>query len=205
MVTTHFSGSRTPTRPTGSRTPPASPASPVRSSTARPRTSPAPSRGGPLRLQGWSVAGGGRSRPPSTRWRGVRGGRSPDSQHRILLFDIDQQKVLWDGSVTGGWTVAVAPDLEHVAAAGSRGRVFIWDRGQRVFTRDATSIVTAHSSNTSAVAFSPDSKFLATAGDDRRVVIRSVYTKKPVAVCQGHDGAVHDVAFSPRANASNPL
>ncbi|MBY0515232.1 MAG: WD40 repeat domain-containing protein [Gemmataceae bacterium] len=119
------------------------------------------------------------------------------SQHHILLMDIDQQKVLWDGSVIGGWNVAVAPDLEHVAAAGSRGRVFIWDRGPRVFTRDATSIVAGHGNHISAVAFSPDSTLLATAGDDRRVVIRRVDTKKPVAECQGHDGAVHDVAFSP--------
>jgi WD40 repeat protein len=47
------------------------------------------------------------------------------------------------------------------------------------------------------VAFSPDGRYLATAGDDRRVVLVELATGKKAAEFVGHSYSVRSIAFTP--------
>src|SRR5262249_38742832 len=57
--------------------------------------------------------------------------------------------------------------------------------------------VTSHQGDVNSVAFSPDGKWLATAGDDRTVKLWDTATGRLVRILTGHSNKVGDVAFSP--------
>ena len=54
-----------------------------------------------------------------------------------------------------------------------------------------------HEALVRCVAFSPDGRFLATAGDDYTARIWDANTGKPLLVLRGHDNIVTSVAFAP--------
>ena len=57
--------------------------------------------------------------------------------------------------------------------------------------------VTAHQGDVNSVAFSPDGKWLATAGDDRTVKLWDTATGRLMRILAGHSNKVGDVTFSP--------
>ncbi|MBA3747523.1 MAG: hypothetical protein H0W96_08550, partial [Solirubrobacterales bacterium] len=58
-------------------------------------------------------------------------------------------------------------------------------------------VLAADAGPVSAVAFSPDSKTIASAGEDGTVRLWNATTRKPIGRLTGHRGFVSDVAFSP--------
>ncbi|MCU0794825.1 MAG: serine/threonine-protein kinase [Akkermansiaceae bacterium] len=52
------------------------------------------------------------------------------------------------------------------------------------------------SGTTGPVVFSPDSRFIASGGDDNRITIRETATEREVAVLRGHQATLTDLAFS---------
>ncbi|NTU77972.1 MAG: WD40 repeat domain-containing protein [Chloroflexales bacterium] len=127
---------------------------------------------------------------------------SPDGARLVIATGCGV--TLWDvatgAEVRGlpgmGWAVAVAfsPDGRHVAAAERPGGlVLVWD----VATGTATRSPKRHWSDVCGVAFSPDSKLLATASYDHVVRIWNVATGTEVRSLRGHTSEVCGVAFSP--------
>jgi WD40 repeat protein len=121
----------------------------------------------------------------------------------IQLLDPGTGKVLRKLEVATGRVpvvLAFAPDGKTVAAAyGGTGTpgggARLWD----VETGNHVRTMGGHKSLALALRFSPDGKFLATAGDqhDRSVRLWDVASGKEVRQFQGPRGAVRSVTFSP--------
>jgi WD40 repeat protein len=60
--------------------------------------------------------------------------------------------------------------------------------------------LSGHTDNVLSVAFSPDDRYLASAGTDRTIRIWETATGQRVQVLTGHDDAVNSVAFGPRGD-----
>ncbi len=57
-------------------------------------------------------------------------------------------------------------------------------------------VQTGHSASINTVLFSPDDKFVASSGDDNKIVIWDFYTSKQYEVLLGHENKVSDICFS---------
>jgi WD40 repeat protein len=98
------------------------------------------------------------------------------------------------------WDLAFSPDGKKIATVGGLGfgqatKAQVWDAatGRRRYA------VTGHDPRMQigAVAWSPDGKWLATAGHDLTARLWDGETGKPFRVLRGHTGAVRSVSFSP--------
>lgn len=88
--------------------------------------------------------------------------------------------------------VAIAPDRQRMATAGSGG-AFLWDF-------DSGAVVhrlEAHQSRVSAVCFSPDGTVLLTGGFDRVIRAWNVATGREIRSFTGHRGGISDLTFAP--------
>jgi len=119
------------------------------------------------------------------------------SRYKIDFFDLHAGRLVRSQSTYPDFPichVAVSPDCYHVAAAGPN-RICLWYLNDR-FKFEGGSWE-AHQGNVFSVAFSPNSKLLASASADQNARLWDVQTKKQLALCQGNTAAVYDVAFSP--------
>jgi WD40 repeat protein/DNA-binding SARP family transcriptional activator len=92
--------------------------------------------------------------------------------------------------------IAVSPDGETIAAATDvrRGSVIgLFD----LITGRSRAVLPGHRERLLRLAFSPDGTQLASAADDRLVIVWDVASGMPLVVGEGHAAAVNDVAFSP--------
>ena len=88
-----------------------------------------------------------------------------------------------------------SPDALIVATAHGNS-IYVWD----TFTGNAFAMLDEHPDTINAIALSPDSTKLATAGGDWIVRLWEVSTGKYITSLTGHSSAVNAVAFSPDGN-----
>jgi WD40 repeat protein len=94
-----------------------------------------------------------------------------------------------------GGPIAISPNGRYLASFGvGKFRVQIWDlkTGQKVFEPLA-----GHEWVVLGLAFSPDSKRLASAGHEKSVKVWDLEKSRPIHTLRGHTGRVRGVAFSP--------
>ncbi len=141
------------------------------------------------------------------------------AEGKLMFFTIHSDKFRWFTPWTGHdkkaiTSVAFCPDNSIFASAAMDGNVKFWDydsaakfaeeteklqekEARKVPPPTMTKLIKAHSAGSVSIAFSPDSKKLATAGADGLIKIWSLAdTKKPIATMLAHKGGVHCLAFS---------
>jgi WD40 repeat protein len=98
--------------------------------------------------------------------------------------------------------LAFSPDGKWLAVTGwlrepGANNLRLWDLGQVATPRAPAFVWKDEAAAAHGLAFSPDSKLLATAGDHGQCVIWSLATKKPVGTITGHHERVWGIAWSP--------
>jgi WD40 repeat protein len=141
----------------------------------------------------------------------------PDGQS-ILTGSQDETAILWDASTGairrkfqgGNGRVAISPDgrsilmgsLEDCAslvelATGRVVRRFEGDTAARKRRAEAAQKWARGQAEVTAVAFSPDGKFVATGEADNQAIVWDAVTARPLHILKGHAGLVDSVTFSP--------
>lgn len=118
--------------------------------------------------------------------------------HHFFLADLrkSEQSVVFATQVPGIRHVAVAGDERHVAVSSADERVRVWAIGDRL-NKDPDHDQRASQGELLGVAFSADSRLLASAGSDGTVKLWNPETGDLLATCRGHQGDARDVAFCP--------
>jgi len=141
---------------------------------------------------------------------------APDGR-TLTSASLDQSIILWDvvthrpigqpltGHMAEVKSVAFSPDGKTLASGScakpidkggcSQGEVRLWDAATR---RQIGSPLAAHANLVYSVAFSPDSKTLASGSGDNNIILWNVATRQPLgSPLTGHKAAVWSLAFSP--------
>jgi WD40 repeat protein len=122
-----------------------------------------------------------------------------DAHGAIWVQDLRTgRRILLQGAPHDVWDVAASPDGNHVAAATSIGKVFVWrlDRPNR-----PERVLVGHDGDINAIAYSPDGQIV-TAGSDRTVRIWNPSTGARI-VLHGHQDEANTAIFS--SNGSKVL
>jgi len=119
-----------------------------------------------------------------------------------LQFESRKSDILTLAISPNGWTLATAhPDgtvsLWETVTGKERTRLKVKDGGLLSGVTDALSGGRKADAKTFCLVFSADGRFLAGAGDDRRVHVWDVRTARKLGSLSGHEGAIHCLAFLP--------
>jgi WD40 repeat protein len=119
-------------------------------------------------------------------------------ENDVVVWSLENHQTIKERSFKS-WIFATAPDCKTVAVDGLDEAVRLWKLSDnavidippaRAFRRDEPPTIFA-------VAFSPDGKMLASAGDDSRVTVRDPVTGKERTSFVGHQATVLSLAFAP--------
>lgn len=121
----------------------------------------------------------------------------------VVLFETSSGRKL--GQLTGitevARSVAFSRDGKYFATGAGRpgqvGEIKIWDTGRDFWAKPAAQTIRAHKDCVYAVAFSPDSKALASTSYDHMIYLWDPMTGKEIKPLKEHTDAVFDLAFSP--------
>ena len=119
------------------------------------------------------------------------------SEYQTLqVIDVSDQDLRTLQSKAGGvWSVAFNPTNNKIlASGGSDLKVKIWDaEKEQPLLRN----LEKHSKWIRCLAFSPDGTILASASDDKTVILWNLKTYAPPHILRGHNGWIWSVSFSP--------
>jgi WD40 repeat protein len=87
----------------------------------------------------------------------------------------------------------------YIAVATGFSQVIVYKlkSGQEI---DRTWYISAHKGNVVGLAFHPETEILATSGQDRRICLWDLTTRKLINILNGHSNTVTSLAFSPTGN-----
>ncbi|MCG9129422.1 PD40 domain-containing protein [Candidatus Poribacteria bacterium] len=118
----------------------------------------------------------------------------------IRLWDFSRRELITEISHPSaiGTNIAFSPDGRMIASVSGLQQVYIWD----IYTEVQTIIDTGHTTKYIKVAFSPDSKTIITAGDNRDGTIRiwDTLNGELRTVLNGVVNGISDLKFSPDGN-----
>lgn len=92
--------------------------------------------------------------------------------------------------------IAFSPDATTVATADACGdsiAIHLWN----VASAKQSGVLTGHTQGVTSLAFSPDGALLASASNDRSIIIWDLPTRKPRCVLRGYDNLINAICFSP--------
>ncbi len=115
------------------------------------------------------------------------------ASNQVYTWDVTRNALATDWQLASGYPrLVVSPDGKLLAATSDKHDLMLLNREDH-----STRSLAGHKAYTSAVAFSPDGKTLASGSNDRTLRLWDVATAKERHVCSGHDDQVSAVAFSP--------
>jgi WD40 repeat protein len=112
----------------------------------------------------------------------------------LKIVDLKTGKILSTFKGPGSvYKLAVSADQRTILGSIGYSEFQLWD----MQSFEAFRQLKGHESQGFAVAYSSDSKFLATGASDNTARIWNAANSKQLFVLKGHDGSINDVAFSP--------